>query len=102
MRFWIKFKVVAFASVVCLKGFSQVTPSPEQDFKNQLLYLESRVENIELNLGRAQEKFQTGIALATLGYAVTIAGGLMLGRENDRLGQRLLIAGGATGVAGTF
>lgn len=81
---------------------AQTTALSETELKNQILQLQTRVDNIEVNLGRAQRKFQTGMALATLGYTVTIAGGLMLGRENDRLGQGLLIAGGATGVAGTF
>ena len=42
-----------------------------------------------------------GILVATLGYTLTITGGLMLGRENDKIGQALLVTGGATGTVGT-
>lgn len=83
-------------------AIGQTAAPSEAELKSQILQLQTRVDNIEVNLGQAQRKFQTGMALATIGYTVTIAGGLMLGRENDRLGQGLLIAGGATGVAGTF
>ena len=38
--------------------------------------------------------------VATLGYTVTIAGGLILS-ENQDLGKGLLYSGGAIGVAGT-
>ena len=40
--------------------------------------------------------------MATLGYTVTIARGLMLGRDNDELGQVLLVTGGVTGGIGTY
>lgn len=74
----------------------------EDSLRQQILQLQQDVDRIELNLGQAQAKFQRGIALATIGYSVTIAGGLMLGRSNDKLGQGLLVAGGATGITGTF
>ncbi|UII28278.1 hypothetical protein LVD15_07585 [Fulvivirga maritima] len=70
--------------------------------KSQVLALQMDVENIHLNLEKSKSKFQKGILVATLGYTVTIAGGLMLGRENDDLGQGLLVAGGVTGVIGTY
>jgi hypothetical protein len=91
-------------SVLLLSGVARAqTATPtEAELKSQILQLQGRVENIEVNLGQAQRKFQTGMALATIGYTVTIAGGLMLGRENDQLGQGLLVVGGATGIVGTF
>jgi hypothetical protein len=97
-------RVLFFVTTMALaiSGWAQTATPTEAELKAQILQLQGRVENIEVNLGQAQRKFQTGMALATIGYTVTIAGGLMLGRENDRLGQGLLIAGGATGVAGTF
>ncbi len=64
--------------------------------------LEAGVNEINLNLEQSQRKFQSGILIATLGYTTTIAGGLMLGRENDEAGQALLVAGGITGVIGTY
>ena len=42
------------------------------------------------------------ILVYTLGYSITIAGGLMLGRENDQLGQALLVAGGFIGATGIY
>jgi hypothetical protein len=81
--------------------YAQTVPT-EDSLRQQVLQLQQDMDRVKLNLGNAQAKFQKGIALATIGYTVTIAGGLMLGRSNDKLGQGLLIAGGATGVTGTF
>lgn len=69
--------------------------------KQQIMQVQLDVEHINLNLEKSKSKFQRGILVATLGYTMTIAGGLMLGRENDELGQGLLIAGGVTGATGT-
>ncbi|HAC24350.1 MAG TPA: hypothetical protein DCE81_05495 [Cytophagales bacterium] len=74
----------------------------QDSLKMQILQMEQRLDNIEVNLGLSQKKFQTGMLVATIGYTVTIAGGLMLGREQDQLGQVLLVAGGATGITGTY
>jgi len=70
--------------------------------KREILALRSDVDNIQLNLGKSERKFKVGMVVATIGYSVTIAGGLMLGRENDDLGKVLLVSGGATGITGTF
>ena len=70
--------------------------------KQEIMRIETKVDNINLNLERSRSKFQKGILVATIGYTVTIAGGLMLGRENDDVGQVLLIAGGVTGITGTY
>lgn len=64
--------------------------------------LEVQTQQIDLRLNDSHRRFQSGILVSTVGYSVTIAGGLMLGRSNDRLGQGLLIAGGLTGATGTF
>jgi hypothetical protein len=82
--------------------FSQTPVISEDSLRAQLLALQQDVQTVQVNLALSQQKFQRGMALATLGYTVTIAGGLMLGRENDRLGQGLLVAGGITGITGTF
>lgn len=73
-----------------------------EQFKQELLNLRADVDNVQLNLGKSERRFKTGIAVATLGYSITITGGLMLGRKRDELGKALLIAGGATGVTGTI
>ncbi len=70
--------------------------------KMEILNIRAEVENIHLNLEKSKSKFQRGIFVATLGYTITIAGGLMLGRENDDLGQVLLVTGGVTGITGTY
>ncbi len=70
--------------------------------KQEIINLRADVDHINLNLERSRSKFKTGILIATIGYTVTIAGGLMLGRENDDLGQVLLITGGVTGITGTY
>ncbi len=73
-----------------------------EEFKTELLSLRADVDNIRINLSKSENRFKSGIAVATLGYSITIAGGLMLGRKYDNLGKGLLIAGGATGVTGTI
>jgi hypothetical protein len=70
--------------------------------RQEVLKLDQKVNQMELNIELSQKKFRNGILIATIGYSVTIAGGLMLGRENDELGQVLLVAGGATGIFGTY
>ncbi len=70
--------------------------------RRAIVRLDLQVKDIQLNIDKGQKQFKTGIIVSTIGYSVTIAGGLMLGRENDELGQALLIAGGATGLTGTF
>lgn len=69
--------------------------------KKEILLLRADVDNIQINLATSQNKFKRGIAVATLGYAVTIAGGLILG-QNEDLGKTLLVTGGVTGITGTF
>jgi hypothetical protein len=70
--------------------------------KSEILKLQLETQQIQLNLKNSQSKFKTGILVATIGYTTTIAGGLMLGRSSDQLGQGLLVAGGVTGVVGTY
>ncbi|MBX2968985.1 MAG: hypothetical protein KF803_06420 [Cyclobacteriaceae bacterium] len=91
--------------LLCLSAdlLAQQTPYENLDsLKKEILELRADVDQIQLNLKTSQNKFKRGIAIATIGYSVTIAGGLMLGRKNDELGKGLLIAGGATGVTGTI
>jgi len=98
-----KFLFFVVALLVSTVGFSQKkTELSEDSLKVQILQMEERLDNVEINLGLSQKKFQSGILVATIGYTVTIAGGLILGREQDELGQALLVAGGATGVVGTY
>lgn len=70
--------------------------------KNQIKTLQLEVQDIDLRMKETNKQFKTGVLVSTIGYTVTIAGGLMLGRENDSLGQVLLVAGGATGITGTY
>ncbi|MBX2840254.1 MAG: hypothetical protein KTR26_00680 [Flammeovirgaceae bacterium] len=98
------FKVVCLGiSIIFLSNlsFSQSPKIYSDSIKNEILALQYDVKEIQLNLSKAQPKLQIGIITATLGYAITIAGGQMLGRENDDLGQVLLYTGGAVGISGT-
>ena len=72
-----------------------------ENLKREVLQLQMDVKSMKLNLGTAEKKFKRGMLVATIGYSVTITGGLMLGRKNDDLGKVLLVAGGTTGVIGT-
>jgi len=86
------------SSCVLCSGWTQNYDS----LKRAVLELQAEVNEIQLNLKTSEKKFKNGILIATLGYTTTIAGGLMLGRQNDELGQVLLITGGATGIYGTY
>ena len=85
----------------CFALFGQQQNDLDQ-LKQDILILNQNVETIQVNLGKAENKFKRGIGLATLGYSVTIAGGLMLGRKNDDLGKVLLVSGGVMGITGTI
>ena len=83
-------------------SFGQTEKNDVEELKKEILLLRADVENIQVNLTESEKKFKRGIAVATVGYSMVIAGGLMLGRENDDLGKGLLIAGGVTGITGTI
>lgn len=91
--------ILFFLSIACYS--QQQLPADVEQLKAQVLTLSQDVSRIEINLVTSEKKFKRGIIVATIGYALVITGGLMLGRENDQLGQGLLIAGGVTGVVGT-
>ena len=82
-------------------GLAQQTPYPIDSLSKELMRLDARVNQIDLKLDKTRRSFRRGIFMATLGYSVTIAGGLMLGRDNDNLGRAFLYTGGALGVGGT-
>jgi len=83
-------------------SYAQTETKDVEELKKEILLLRGDVENIQLNLSQSEKKFKRAIAVATVGYTMVIAGGLMLGRENDDLGKGLLIAGGVTGITGTI
>ncbi len=83
-------------------SFAQTDTKDVEQLKNEILLLKGDIEQIQVNLSQSQNKFKRGIIVATLGYSVTIAGGLMLGRKNDDLGKVLLVSGGVTGITGTI
>ncbi len=99
-------KILFVLTTIILFFVSEPVISQTQDrldsLKQEIINIQAEVDNINLNLERSRSKFQKGILIATIGYTVTIAGGLMLGRENDTLGQALLITGGVTGITGTY
>jgi len=83
-------------------SYAQTETKDVEELKKEILLLRTDVENIQVNLSQSEKKFKRGIAVATVGYTMVIAGGLMLGRKNDDLGKGLLIAGGAAGITGTI
>lgn len=83
-------------------SFAQTQTKDVEELKKEILLLRADVDNIQVNLSESEKKFKRGIAVATIGYTMVIAGGLMLGRENDDLGKVLLVTGGVTGITGTI
>lgn len=82
--------------------FAQQDTLDIEQLKKEVLLLQYEVQQIQMNLVESEKKFKRGIVVATIGYSVTIAGGLMLGRKYDDLGKVLLVSGGITGITGTF
>ena len=80
---------------------AQQTHIYSDSVKNEILQMNQKIEQIQLNLGKSYKKSKWGILTATLGYSITIAGGQMLGGSNNNLGEALLYTGGAVGIAGT-
>lgn len=80
---------------------AQSTNVFSDSIKNEILLMNKKVDEIQLNLGKSYKKSKWGIITATLGYSITIAGGQMLGGRNNDLGEAFLYLGGAVGVAGT-
>jgi hypothetical protein len=97
---WLLVCATLFLSVVA--NGQERTQADVDSLKNEILKLRADVDQIQLNLDVSQKKFQKGILVATIGYSVTIAGGLMLGRKYDDAGKVLLVTGGITGITGTF
>ena len=95
-----RFLIISFL-FLSFTAKAQQIPASEEDLKKQILELNERITQVQLNLEKSETKFKRGILVATIGYTLTITGGLMLGRSNDQLGQVLLVAGGATGAVGT-
>jgi hypothetical protein len=98
MRFFLLF--IIFLGSHSL-AYSQNQQAQIDSLKREILHMKIEVEEINFNLNRSRNKFKKGLLVATIGYAITITGGLMLGRKNDDLGKGLLVAGGVTGVTGT-
>ncbi len=92
----------ALVLIMVLFGYHAAQSQDMDSLRRQVLALELKTQELDLRMDRSRRQFQTGILVSTLGYSITIAGGLMLGRENDQLGQVLLVAGGATGITGTY
>ncbi|MEM6735547.1 MAG: hypothetical protein AAGC64_13120 [Bacteroidota bacterium] len=96
------YRLILLFLLVLLFNHAPAQTSSYDSLRQAIIRLDVRVNQVELNLKNSQKKFKSGILVATIGYSITIAGGLMLGRENDRLGQVLLVTGGATGIVGTY
>jgi hypothetical protein len=97
----LKISLYLILFIVSAFCYAQQLPADVEQLKAQVLSLRQDVSRIELNLTTSEKKFKRGILVATIGYSLVITGGLMLGRQNDQLGQGLLVAGGVTGALGT-
>ena len=98
-------KLLFISSIFMILNLSyaqEVNYSAIDSLKSEILKLNVEVNEIKQNLELSKSRFKKSIAVATLGYAITIAGGLMLGRSNDDLGKVLLVSGGVIGTTGTF
>jgi hypothetical protein len=94
--------LILFLMVWPLITNAQQESKDVEQLKKEILLLQQDVENVQINIALSEKKFRRGIVVATIGYTVTIAGGLMLGRKYDDLGKVLLVSGGITGITGTF
>ena len=101
MMYKLLFTLTLLISCLHQSQAQQASAYPLDSLKKELMAIDTRVNQIELKLDKTQRSFKRGIFLATMGYTITIAGGLMLGRENDSLGQFLLYTGGVLGATGT-
>lgn len=92
------------ALLILLTIFATTTLSGQNldSLKREILAIKQETQDINLRINNADKQFRAGILVSTLGYSITIAGGLMLGRSNDQLGQALLVTGGITGATGTY
>lgn len=95
-----KYYLIMLFSLV-FAGLHAQQQADVDSLKKEILQLKADVQTIQMNLVQGEKKFKRGILVATIGYSVTIAGGLMLGRKYDDLGKVLLVTGGATGITGT-
>ncbi len=96
------YRLITLLLFISLFISSSAQTNSYDSLKQAIVNLDVKVNQVQLNLENSQKKFKTGILIATIGYTTVITGGLMLGRENDQLGQSLLVAGGATGIIGTY
>lgn len=101
IKFFMKRILVLMIALLAF-NFAKAQNSSYDSLKSEILEIQKSVEVIDLRMEKSRQRFQTGILVSTIGYSVTITGGMMLGRKNDSLGQNLLIAGGATGALGTY
>ena len=96
------YRLIALLFFVSVLTTTTAQTNSYDSLKQAIINLDSQIKDVQLNLETSQRKFKVGILIATIGYTTTITGGLMLGRSNDDLGQALLVAGGATGIIGTY
>ncbi|MGK7396193.1 MAG: hypothetical protein ACNS62_16570 [Candidatus Cyclobacteriaceae bacterium M3_2C_046] len=98
MRYLLLFTLLFF---VHHPSKAQTALSPNVDsLKQEILKVNLEMDHMQRNLVKSYKRLKTGVLIASVGYSVVIAGGLMLGRDNDQLGQALLVTGGVIGFGG--
>jgi hypothetical protein len=98
---WILLFLISFLANNIVLAQQQVSGNVDS-LKREIMRLDANIDNIQLNLNQTQKRFKLGILTATIGYSIVIAGGQMLGRKNDDIGQALLYVGGGIGLGGTI
>jgi len=93
------FLLLGFHFLSCT-AYTQNYEARQDSLKQAVITLQHEVDNINLNLQRSKKQMRIGVLVATIGYTVTIIGGLTLS-NNSNVGNALLITGGAVGITGT-
>ena len=79
----------------------EITKAEFDSLKSVVFDVSNDIQEIDLNLKKAEKKLKLGILVSTIGYTVTIIGGQLLGGPNNDTGEVLLYTGGAIGITGT-
>ncbi len=98
-----RYLLLSLVILTSVQSFSQeITKNEFDSLKAVVFNVSNDVQQIDLNLQKAEKKLKTGILVSTIGYTVTIIGGQLLGGPNNDTGEVLLYAGGAIGITGTI
>ena len=96
------FFIVCLLVLAAQQSYAQSISKTDADsLKSAIFNVNTRVNDIQLNLEKGSKTVKMGILVSAIGYSVTIIGGQLLGGPNNDTGEILLYAGGAIGLGGT-